>query len=344
MYRTTLMQAMWRTALAVLLTGSLGGMQAVHAGDDLNKKVVDYFRWKNKLPSDVTAQLKDVKDSDIKGVKTGTLALSRGEQSQDLEVLISEDGKWAIFNATKGELKESKVKGAKEAEVNLGRPVQILIPEGGNQVIIGSMEDISIDVAAEIKKEKDAEAKKAEEALKKLSAEGQPVRGNKKAKVTIVEFSDFQCPFCSRAHDTLVNVTKEYGDKVRVVYKNFPLNFHNWAEPAAIAGECVFDQDEEAFWKVYDHLFAKQKDIKLENVKDQVLEAIKGTKVDVAKFNECYDGKKTKERVDKDMQDGQAVGVSGTPAFFINGRMISGAQPPEKFKELIDDALKGGKS
>lgn len=344
MHRITLSQAMWRAALAVLLMGSLGATQPAHAGGDLNKKVVDYFRWKNKLPDDVTAEIKDVKDSGIQGVKAATLALAKGEQKQDLDVLIAEDGTWAIFSATRGELKDSKVTGAKEAEINLGRPVQILIPASGKEVIVGAMEDISIDVAAEIKKEKEAEAKKAEEAVKKLSADGQPVRGNKKAKVTIVEFSDFQCPFCSRAHDTLAAVTKEYGDKVRVVYKNFPLNFHNWAESAAIAGECVFDQSEEDFWKVYDHLFAKQKEIKAENLKDQVLAAIQGSKVDVTKFNDCYDGKKTKDRVDKDMEDGQAVGVSGTPAFFINGRMLSGAQPAEKFKSLIDEALKGGKS
>ncbi|OFV89873.1 MAG: hypothetical protein A3J75_04075 [Acidobacteria bacterium RBG_16_68_9] len=188
------------------------------------------------------------------------------------------------------------------------------------------MEDVTADPFAEV--------------VKKITTNGQPVKGPKNAKVTIVEFSDFQCPYCARAHDTLFNeVLKEYGDKVRVVYKNFPLGFHKWAEPAAIAGECIYDQAPDAFWKFYDYLFANQKDINEGNVKEKSLAALGDTKFDKDKFDKCFDEKKTIDRVKADMAEGQQVGVTGTPAFLINGRKISGAQPAQNFKAVIDDEL-----
>ena len=138
---------------------------------------------------------------------------------------------------------------------------------------------------------------------------------------------------------------KEYDGKVRLVYKNFPLGFHKWAEPAGIAGECAFDQDPDAFWKLYTYYFDNQQQITPENVKAKSEEALKGTKVDMAKWTDCYDNKKTLERVKADMAEGQSVGVTGTPAFLINGRKISGAQPFQNFKAIIDDELqRAGKS
>jgi protein-disulfide isomerase len=272
-------------------------------------------------------------------MQSATLELARGEQKQTLEVLITTDGRYAIFNAAQGTLAESKIKGAKEATVSLGRPIQVILAADGNSVVVGAVEDISIDVAAEKAKKLADELKKAEENVKKVSLVDQPTKGPKTAKVTIVEFSDFQCPFCARAHQTLTQVAKEYGNKVQVVYKNFPLGFHPWAEPAAIAGECAYQQDPKGFWTLYDYFFDHQKELAVDNVKAKSLEALKGSKVNEAKFNECFDGKKTLDLVKKDLDEGQAVGVTGTPAFLINGRFLSGAQPAEKFKEIIDDEL-----
>jgi protein-disulfide isomerase len=104
----------------------------------------------------------------------------------------------------------------------------------------------------------------------------------------------------------------------------------------------VFDQDPKAFWTVYDFYFTHQKDITADNLKDKTLEAIKDTKVDAGKFKECYDGKKTLDRVKADQAEGGQVGVNGTPAFFINGRFLNGAVPAQQFKEIIDDELKKG--
>jgi protein-disulfide isomerase len=139
---------------------------------------------------------------------------------------------------------------------------------------------------------------------------------------------------------------KQYDGKVKLVYKNFPLGFHKWAEAAGIAGECAFEQNPDAFWKYYDFMFANQQQITPENVKEKATESLKDTKVDMAKWNDCYDNKKTLDKIKADMAEGAGVGVTGTPAFIINGRKISGAQPFQAFKAVIDDELarSGGKS
>jgi len=165
-----------------------------------------------------------------------------------------------------------------------------------------------------------------------VSTGGRPVRGGEKATVTIVEFSDYECPFCKRAEPTVQQVLKTYGDKVRFVYRHYPLEFHAKARPAAEAAECANAQGK--FWEFHDKVFASA------DLSETKLKAIAGEiGLDQAKFDECLAKKGGKDAVDKDMADASSVGVTGTPAFFINGRMISGAQPFEKFKEIIDQEL-----
>jgi protein-disulfide isomerase len=238
--------------------------------------------------------------------------------------------------ATVTNITDSKIPGAKIATLTLTRGGQaqtqtILMSADGRYVVFGEVEDVTSDPFKAI--------------AAKLKIQGAPVEGAKDAKVTIVEFSDFQCPYCSRAHTTIEQVMKEYDGKVKLVYKNYPLPFHKWAEPAGIATACAFKQDPAAFWKMYDFFFNNQQQITPENVKDKALEALAGTKVDKAKWTTCYDNKETADIIKADMAEGQSVGVTGTPAFIINGRKISGAQPFQNFKAVIDDELsRAGKS
>jgi protein-disulfide isomerase len=233
--------------------------------------------------------------------------------------------------ATVTDIKDSKIPGAKMATLQLSRggqiqSTQILMSADGRYVVFAEVEDVTSDPFKAI--------------AAKLKTDGSPVKGPKDAPITIVEFSDFQCPYCARAHQTISEqVMKEYDGKVKLVYKNFPLGFHKWAEPAGIAGLCAFDQEPASFWKVYDFLFANQQQITPENVKAKSEEALKGSKVDMTKWADCYDNKKTLAKVKADMAEGQSVGVTGTPAFLINGRKISGAQPFQNFKAVIDDEL-----
>ena len=167
---------------------------------------------------------------------------------------------------------------------------------------------------------------------KEVAATG-PSKGPEKAPVTIVEFSDFQCPFCSRAAGTVAQVLENYPGKVRVVFRNFPLEFHKQAPKAAEAAMCA--QEQGKFWEYHDVLFKNQDKLMPEDLKQHA----QALGMDMAKFDQCFSSGKYAEVVKKDMEAGQKAGVTGTPAFFINGMMISGAQPIDEFKRLIDAEL-----
>jgi protein-disulfide isomerase len=166
-----------------------------------------------------------------------------------------------------------------------------------------------------------------------VAAAGRPEKGGKNASVTIIEFSDYECPFCKRAEGVVDQVMSAYGDKVKVVFRDFPLPFHANARPAAEAANCAAAQGK--FWEYHGKLFANQAAL----TPDKLTVYATEIGLDQTKFAECVAQKPFAAAIDKDIADGQKVGVSGTPAFFINGRMLSGAQPFEKFKELIDEEL-----
>jgi protein-disulfide isomerase len=162
-----------------------------------------------------------------------------------------------------------------------------------------------------------------------------PAWGKPDAPVTIVEASDFECPFCSRVGPTVERIKKEYGpDKVRLVWKNNPLPFHKSARPTADAAVTVAALGGD-FWKFHDLAFANQKDLTPENYEKWAVAA----GVDAQKFKAAYDSKKFVGKVDKDLAVSKQIGVRGTPHFMINGKTLSGAQPFEKFKEVIDSEL-----
>ncbi len=163
---------------------------------------------------------------------------------------------------------------------------------------------------------------------------GRPIRGNKEAPVTIVEFSDFECPFCSRARPIVNKVRETYGDKVRVVFRHFPLfQIHPEAQKAAEAAGCAEEQGK--FWEMHDRLFANQGKLQVAELKGHA--AALGLGADA--FNQCLDSGKHAGDTQRDAQEGSDYGVSGTPAFFINGRPLVGAQPFETFAQVIDDEL-----
>lgn len=161
------------------------------------------------------------------------------------------------------------------------------------------------------------------------------IKGNPDAKITIIEFSDYQCPYCAKAEATLKKIAENYSDKVRFVYRDFPLDFHDNAQKAAEATECAKEQGR--FWEYHDLLFAKQD--KWSEDSKEFKKYAKDLGLNESQFAQCLDSGKYKEEVKKDLSDGEAVGVSGTPAFFINGRKLVGAQPYEEFKNIIDDEL-----
>jgi len=162
-----------------------------------------------------------------------------------------------------------------------------------------------------------------------------PVFGKKDAPVTIIEFSDFQCPFCARAAETVSQVKKKYGNKVRVAFRHFPLPMHKDARPASEASMCVNEQSTDKFWKYHDLLFKNQDKLDKANLE----KFAKDVGADVKKFNQCVEAKKFADYVQKDMEYGEKVKVQSTPTFFVNGEQIAGAVPIETFSETIDEHL-----
>src|SRR3989344_2748158 len=172
-----------------------------------------------------------------------------------------------------------------------------------------------------------------------VSADDDPVMGKENAPVTIIEFSDYQCPFCSRFwSDTLPQIKYQYIDtgKVKFVYRDFPLtSIHPIAQPAAEAAECVRDAakgSDEAYFKMHDKIFENQQSLSQENLKTWA----KQLGYDISS---CLDSGKFRGEVQKDLSEGSSAGVQGTPGFFVNGKPISGAQPFAVFKQAIDAEL-----
>jgi len=168
----------------------------------------------------------------------------------------------------------------------------------------------------------------------KVETAGRPERGGgANAPVTIIAFSDYECPFCGRAESTVNQVMSTYGDKVRLVFRDYPLPMHPHAHDAALAANCANAQGK--FWDYHNKLFTNQQALEGDKLKQYA----KDVGLDEGKFDKCLADKTFEPAVAKDVADGEKVGVTGTPAFFINGRMLSGAQPFDKFKEVIDDEL-----
>jgi protein-disulfide isomerase len=165
-----------------------------------------------------------------------------------------------------------------------------------------------------------------------VAAEGQS-RGPATAPVTIVEFSDFECPYCSRAEETVQKVMKAYDGKVRLVYRDFPLPFHPQAQKAAEAAQCAGDQGK--YWEMHEKLFANQQALQPEALKGYA----KDLSLDPSKFDKCLDSGDKAQIVGASRKAGEKVGVTGTPVFFVNGYQLTGAQPFEEFKTLIDAEL-----
>ncbi|MEO5345338.1 MAG: DsbA family protein [Magnetococcus sp. YQC-9] len=159
-------------------------------------------------------------------------------------------------------------------------------------------------------------------------------KGDIKAPVTIIEFSDFECPYCRRAQVTLKKVSEAYGDKIRMVFRHYPLPFHAKAPKASEAAQCAADQGK--FWPMHDILFDDKTNLDPPELK----KAAKTVGLDQAAFDKCLDSGKHAARVMADLSDGKKLGVTGTPTFFINGVRVVGAQPFEKFKSVIDEELK----
>ncbi len=202
-----------------------------------------------------------------------------------------------------------------------------LSPDG--EFLAPTLYDVRIDPLVE-------ERRAAALLSKELLADDPPARGPKDAPVTIVEFSDFQCPFCKRFTDSISQLPPEDKARVRVVFHQYPLAMHPWAKNAAEVAECAALQNPEAFWKVHDYLFANQQAMKADTVRETVAEfAISSAGVEKAQFQTCMDRKLSAGPVEVDMDLGNRNNVHATPTFFVNGVRYEGAKDVSQLRAII---------
>jgi protein-disulfide isomerase len=186
------------------------------------------------------------------------------------------------------------------------------------------------------------------ENIKKISIGDRPVRGDKDAKVVVVNYDDFECPFCSRMHQTLFpEILKEYGDRVEFVYKDYPLaEIHPWATHAAVDANCLAAQSGDAYWEMADYLHANQREISSEKGRDQQFGALdrlateQGQKhnLDQTKLQSCIKAQ-NEDAIKASMREGDTLGVNATPTIFVNGQEIDGVVSPAEFRTILDAAL-----
>ena len=183
--------------------------------------------------------------------------------------------------------------------------------------------------------------------MAKIDVKGRPIRGNQTATVTIVNYDDFQCPFCSRMHATLFpSLLKQYGDKVKFIYKDYPLvEIHPWAMHAAVDANCLADQNNDAYWEFADYIHANQRAVAAGNPTEAFANLDKVARDEAGKFkldeprlSACMK-KQDESAVRASMAQADKIGVDSTPTLFVNGERLSGAIPEEEMRVIIDRAL-----
>jgi protein-disulfide isomerase len=174
--------------------------------------------------------------------------------------------------------------------------------------------------------------------LDKITTAYQPATGTPGAPVVLVEFSDFECPYCrEQARMLHENLLKEYPKQVRLYYLDYPLeSLHPWAKTAAMMGRCIFHQNAGAFWDYHDWIFQHQEEITPDNLKEKVLEFAAGKGIDKDQLSKCIDSRATEEEVEKTKAEGKALEVNSTPTMFVNGRRMVGTLQWPDLKRVID--------
>ncbi len=237
-----------------------------------------------------------------------------------------------------GPPKETVVEGLMETtiKVTIGEnkeTVKFYVSKDGKYLFRGEMSDLSKDPLAETRAQ--------------IQSKDAPALGDPKAAVTLVEYSDFECPVCRSLHDVLRGMLPNYAGKVRVVFKDFPLEqLHPWARTAAIAGRCAYQQDPAAFWKMYDLIYDNQEIISAGNAWTKMMDYAGQSRLDADAFKTCMASPEAGEAVNASRANGQLLDVNSTPTVFVNGRRMVGADAHllEQYINYELDQVKTGKT
>jgi protein-disulfide isomerase len=279
------------------------------------------------VPSALKMTLGELKPSQVPGLFIGQIEFAaEGQPPQSQPVHVTADGRYYILSGS-FKLGPSNVPGfrAPIAEKNGFEPPNLQITQDGNYMLAGIFQDMSVDPDTAN--------------LSKMNLKGAGW-GPADAPVVLVEYSDFQCPHCKRAFETIENdLVPQYPKKLRVIFKHYPLtNIHPWAYDAAIAAACADKQSAEKSHKVYAAFYAEQASLKKEEFKPKALAFAKKAGLDPAAFERCLDKQESKVAVEADMTEATLLGVAGTPSIFINGRRAPNYSV-EILKPIIEEML-----
>jgi protein-disulfide isomerase len=349
----------------VLIGGGVAKAKA-KATDDaaLDEKVVSYVRQKYGIPDTVKVTASSFQASNFPGFLTSTITTDDGKEPRNTNVFLTNDRHYLIVGFLYA------LHTNMEGEIAQHVREQFKLPETAN-ITVGPFRDASFPnfqattVTAESGKLKESgdfyvtkdshvlvlgavldlghDLKR--EALRAMVTTNQPTQGSAHAPVTIVEYADLECPTCGRLHEFLEKeLLPKYGDKVRVIFKEFPLvQIHDWALTAAIANECVYEIKPEAFAAYRSLIFQNQSATNAANVHDSLLAYAEQVGVDRVKLAGCLDSKASLPRVDDGTREAKQLEITSTPTSFINGRMLVGFPSPEAYYKAVDIALKAAK-
>lgn len=280
-----------------------------------------------RMPADANIQVKGFEKSPVEGLRKGQFVIESSRGSGQVTFLISSDGKYLIIGdvASLDNFENTPIKGIKTGNVSLGgQSIPVTMSTDGQYIILADLIDTTVDPL--------------KETMSKISLDNVPVKGAEDAKVTIVEYSDFQCPFCKRGTDIIPQILKEYDGKVKIAYKQLPLPIHNWARDAAIASVCADQQGNDKFWALHDLLFENQANLTAENAKEEINGFAKQIGLNTDAFDKCLASPEAAQRVQNETDEARSIGVSSTPTFVVNGMIVPGANP-QGLKSAIDVAL-----
>ncbi len=215
---------------------------------------------------------------------------------------------------------------------------ELFVTEDGRHMILGQVWDLELTPQEARWRQL---SKLGEENLAKIDLTDRPLRGNPNAEVVVVEFSDYQCPYCAPAYSGLeTKLLEEYGDRIRFVYKHLPLtSIHPWALKASLAATCGYVQNPDAFWEIHGRLFENQKEITLENLRDKVEGFAAEADLNQEEFLACFDNESTRSVVMSDVSEAKQLRITSTPTFLLNGAPFRGTPDFEEFSGFIDMAL-----
>jgi protein-disulfide isomerase len=348
----------------VLIARGVAKVKA-NAPDDaaLDEKIVSYVRQRYGIPDTVKITVAPFQASIFPGFLASTLTTDDGKQARDTNVFLTNDRHYLILGFLfalgadpKGEIvqhvrEQFKVPEATDLSVgpfhNSGLPnfwATTVAADNGKQkqsqdfyltrdnrvLVLGNILDLGLDLRRE--------------ALRTIVTTNQPTQGSAHAPVTIVEYADLECPSCARLHEFFEKeLLPKYGDKVRIIFKEFPLPMHEWSQTAAIANECVYQIKPEAYAPYRTLVFQNQATINVANVRDTLLGYADQVGVDRLRLAGCLDSKASLPRVEEGTREAKRLEISSTPTCFINGRMLLGYPSAEAYYSAIDAALKEAK-